>query len=248
MYYGNGDDMEYLIGSVNKSGKPHKHKKYEVIVYVEGEGTLYADNKEIKILPNKIVIVPPGVEHYSTNYGEIQRIYINGDFEHLFKFTSTVEIYDNTKREGLSLAKMIYNNRFSNHAYITALINAFAHFLLSYIKIESEISAAIKAVVDEISDNFSNCDLNLCNLLENSGYSEDYIRAQFKKVTSNTPTEYLTKTRISHACYLIDLYKNSIPLNEISEKCGYTDYIYFSRKFKEIMGVSPRKYMDGNII
>ena len=25
---------------------------------------------------------------------------------------------------------------------------------------------------------------------------------------------------------------------------GYSDYIYFSRRFKQIMGVSPRKYLE----
>ena len=34
---------------------------------------------------------------------------------------------------------------------------------------------------------------------------------------------------------------------EIAEKCGYTDYIYFSRKFKQITGKSPRAYMEDNV-
>ena len=29
---------------------------------------------------------------------------------------------------------------------------------------------------------------------------------------------------------------------EIAEKCGYTDYVYFSRRFKQITGISPREY------
>ncbi|MBQ3573155.1 MAG: AraC family transcriptional regulator, partial [Clostridia bacterium] len=28
------------------------------------------------------------------------------------------------------------------------------------------------------------------------------------------------------------------------EKCGYTDYVYFSRRFKKIVGKSPQKYME----
>ena len=41
----------------------------------------------------------------------------------------------------------------------------------------------------------------------------------------------------------MDIYINSMSLNEISEKCGYTDYVYFSRKFKQVMGMSPRNYI-----
>lgn len=248
MYYSVGDIMEYIVNVTKAVSRPHKHKKYEIIVYLNCYGTLYADNEEINITPGKIVIVPPGTEHYylTDKEDDFNRIYISGDFEHIFNFTSAVELSDNKKGEGITLAKMIYNNRFANREYITSLINAFAHFLLSISKIEDEISLEIKKIVNEISNNFSKCDICLNSLLKNSGYAEDYIRAEFKKVTGNTPNEFLTKARISHACYLIDMYKKSVPLNVISEQCGYTDYIYFSRKFKEIMGVSPRKYMQDN--
>ncbi|MBQ6894979.1 MAG: helix-turn-helix transcriptional regulator [Clostridia bacterium] len=79
--------------------------------------------------------------------------------------------------------------------------------------------------------------------MKKSGYSEDYIRSQFKLFTGKTPVEFLTETRINHACYLIDIYKDSMNLSEISEKCGYTDYVYFSRQFKKVMGISPKNYM-----
>ena len=240
--------MDYIINIVTKGGRPHKHKNHEIIVYIKGTGTLYVDGDRINITPGKMVVIPPGTTHYSVNDEDyFERIYISGDFEHIFKSTSVLEVIDNTKKEGLSLAKIIYDNRFANREYKTALINAFAHFLLSSIKIESDIFTSIKTIVDEITDNFNKYDIDLCSILNNSGYSEDYVRAQFKKVTGNTPTEFLTKTRISHACYLIDMYKNSISLNEISEKCGYNDYVYFSRKFKQIMGVSPREYLQDNI-
>ena len=63
-----------------------------------------------------------------------------------------------------------------------------------------------------------------------------------KQMTNKTPIEFLTHMRIRHACYLMDVFKNALSLAEIAEKCGYTDYIYFSRRFKQQMGVSPRAY------
>ena len=38
-------------------------------------------------------------------------------------------------------------------------------------------------------------------------------------------------------------YGKTVPLTEIAEKCGYTDYVYFLKKFKSITGVAPRTYM-----
>ena len=109
------------------------------------------------------------------------------------------------------------------------------------------LDSAVTKIVEKINDNFYRYDIDVCSLLKESGYAEDYIRAQFKKITGQTPVEFLTKVRISHACYLIGIYRNSIPLSDISYKCGFLDYIYFSRKFKQIMGVSPRKYMEDSI-
>lgn len=245
IYNGIGDSMNYLINLIKHESGPHKHKNYEIIIYTKGRGIFHSDKKEIKTSSGKIIIIPPDTVHHSSNIDESsERIYISGDFSHVFELTSPAVIADNAGGEGVELAKMIYKNRFSHSEYISALINAFMHFLLIRIKMENEIFMAIKNIIDEITDNFYLYDINLSSVLKKSGYSEDYIRAQFKKVTGKTPTEFLTETRISHACYLIGTYKNSVPLNVISEKCGYTDYIYFSRRFKQIMGTSPRKYME----
>ncbi len=128
--------------------------------------------------------------------------------------------------------------------YVCALINAFIHFLLCNIKIDNNVHACINKITNKISNEFSNCDLSLSKILNESGYSEDYIRAQFKYITGKTPTEFLTAVKITHACYLINTYRHSVSLSDISEQCGYTDYVYFSKKFKQITGVSPRKYTE----
>lgn len=99
-----------------------------------------------------------------------------------------------------------------------------------------------KKIANKISNEYSDSDISLSQILNESGYSEDYIREQFKCYTGKTPTEFLTTVRITHACYLMEIYGDSVTLAEISEQCGYTDYVYFSKKFKQVIGVSPRKY------
>ena len=234
--------MKYLIGYIKGPSRVHKHKNYEIITYLKGSGTVVTPEKDIHISPGKFIILPPEFIHSSKATEDIERIYINGDFNHIFSFSSPLVISDNAEGTGTSLAKMIYNNRYANPEYVSALTNAFAHFLLQNLKCEKEIGITVKNIADKISENFYDSNLNLNSLLNSSGYAEDYIRSQFKAFTGNTPTEFLTKVRISHACYLINLYKDSMSLYEISEKCGYTDYVYFSRRFKQVVGVSPKQY------
>ena len=40
----------------------------------------------------------------------------------------------------------------------------------------------------------------------------------------------------------MDIYNDELPLTEIAERCGYLDYVYFSKKFKSAMKASPREY------
>ena len=86
--------------------------------------------------------------------------------------------------------------------------------------------------------------INLTEILQKSGYSEDYIRSVFKKLTGKTPHEFLTDIRMNHACFLIDVYKDTLLLSQIAEKCGYLDYVYFSKIFKSVKGVSPKSYRE----
>ncbi len=236
--------MNFIVNYTEKPGIPHIHKNYEIIVCTKGKGTFCCEKYKKDISAGQIIIIPPDTTHNITSKSNIARIYINGELNQFFNLDSVTIIHDSEKGDGLALAKMIYDSRYANFEYVCALTNAFVHFLLSNIKIDNKIHLSIKEIADKISNEFSNSDLHLPQILTESGYSEDYIRAQFKYITGKTPTEFLTTVRITHACYLMDTYRHSVPLTVIAEQCGYTDYVYFSKKFKQITGVSPRKYTE----
>lgn len=234
--------MKTSVGRVQLSCAEHKHNYYEIIFYRKGYGKFYHDFGNITISPGKFIVVSPGVVHASKYTEDADTIFIKGEFNHIFSFSEPVVVMDNNEKNGEFLVKMIYENRFSNPEYLSSLSNALAHFLMQNIRTEKSISLVLRDMVNKISDNFYDSDFNVGELFESSGYATDYIRAQFKVFTGKTPVEFLTEMRINHACFLIDVYKGSLPLSEIAEKCGYTDYIYFSRRFKHIMGMSPKSY------
>ncbi len=141
-------------------------------------------------------------------------------------------------------AKMIYKHRFANSELISSLIETFSRLLMQNINFEEKINFAVNNITNKITSDFFDSRIDINTLLKNSGYAPDYIRVQFKKITGKTPIEFLTNVRIHHACYLINVYRNSLTLIEVAEKCGFTDYVYFSKRFKQITGVSPRKYLE----
>ena len=220
----------------------HRHNHYEIMLYLEGEGYLRTTTANYPFCPGSIIIVPPGTEHGSTSENGFKNISVGGSFENLLHFENTVTLFDNPQNEGTKLATMIYNNRHKSNEYLFKLCTAYIHFILQYISFPDTISTAVNKIICEIENNFCDSNIDLCELLKKSGYAEDYMRAQFKKITGKTPNGFLTDIRIKHALFLIDIYADTLSLQQISEQCGYTDYVYFSKKFKSILGTSPKEY------
>ncbi|WP_394526196.1 helix-turn-helix domain-containing protein [Lacrimispora sp. JR3] len=66
-----------------------------------------------------------------------------------------------------------------------------------------------------------------------------FIRC-FKRYTGKTPQQYIMDIRMNKAKEL--LYSSSFGCNEIAQSIGYSDPLYFSRIFKQSVGVSPQEY------
>jgi AraC-like DNA-binding protein len=222
----------------------HAHKHYEVMLYLEGEGVLRTEEGGIAFKPQTILVVPPGIKHGSVSEAGFRNISVEGEIDHLLCFDQIMKGADNTAMDGTRLVHLIYENRNNEGAYLNTLCEALIHFALQQIRVENPMESCVRKIVETISRHAFDAHINLNQILLDSGYSEDYARAGFKKIMKKSPTEYLTELRIRHACFLIDIYKNTLSLSEISERCGYLDYVYFSKKFKTIMGVSPKTYRD----
>ncbi|WP_409969848.1 response regulator [Bengtsoniella intestinalis] len=72
--------------------------------------------------------------------------------------------------------------------------------------------------------------------------SPNYICTLFSKHCDTTLTHYVTDLRMTAAKHEIE--KGQQPLKAIASQCGYNDYRYFNRVFKEYCGVSPRNYKE----
>ena len=222
----------------------HKHNQYEIMLYLSGVGCLRTKKQNYPFSPGSVIIVPPGIEHGSVSENGFKNISIAGEFEQLLYLNQPVTLADNRQKEGAQLATLIYHNRYGNKEYLSKLCEAYVHFLLQNLEFEDSIGLAVDKIKREIMLRFCDGNFRVSALLHESGYAEDYIRAYFKKITSKTPNAFLTEIRIKHALFLMEVYVHTLSLQQIAERCGYTDYVYFSKKFKTIMGMSPRAYKN----
>lgn len=74
-----------------------------------------------------------------------------------------------------------------------------------------------------------------------AGLHPDYYSRAFKQYYKESPIRYLTNLRVYHAKSRL-LHSNESS-KRIAYDLGFNDEFYFSRKFKERMGISPVAYM-----
>jgi len=70
-----------------------------------------------------------------------------------------------------------------------------------------------------------------------AGLSAGHYRRIFKKVTGESPVQFMIHCRIERAVYY--LRETRLSIDQIGSIVGYRDIYFFSRQFKEVMGCSP---------
>lgn len=91
-------------------------------------------------------------------------------------------------------------------------------------------------------ENYSDSNLTLQEVADYAGISKNYFSKMFKEMSGEKYWDYLTEYRIERAKEL--LRETNLSQSMICEKIGYQSEYHFSRKFKELTGISPNKYRN----
>lgn len=99
----------------------------------------------------------------------------------------------------------------------------------------------IRQLLEYIEKNYHR-DIGLNELADQTGMNPAYLSMLFKDEVGMSYIKYLTSLRIDKAKeLLIAGYK----VNEVSEMIGYSNYRYFTNKFKQLTGCTPGEYREG---
>lgn len=90
-----------------------------------------------------------------------------------------------------------------------------------------------------INENFTE-DITLVSVAKELAVSPQYLSSVFKLNIGMNFSEYLRNLRLDYACRLLENSESSV--TEICFKVGWGNYSHFSRIFKLIYGMSPKKY------
>jgi AraC-like DNA-binding protein len=162
--------------------------------------------------------------HFVGDFSENGKLPIRGTFD-LVEMKSLVDYLERARLSGASQTEKTY---------------AFYKILLALMHGESDTSQADK-IAEYIRQ--KRCEkIKLDDISQEFGYCKNYIIKMFKKRFGQTPHEYITYCRLDMAKNLLS--SSSLSVDEISNACGFTDYVNFYKSFSKNVGCSPREYRD----
>lgn len=213
------------------------------------KGTLFFefDNMNITLNEGEFIIIPPetavkfGTDCSILNYFWLQ--FTGKEAQKLFENThlSTKKKYHITmpdKAENIITEifnEFIINDEFF-HIKTAAMLTEF--FVLLSRNIYTQNRALMKSV-EYIHKNYDK-NLSVSMLAKTEHISVSHYRAIFKDRLGVSPIEYITNLRLNVACHYLS--NTTYSIAEISQKTGYSDPLYFSRIFKEKIGVTASEY------
>lgn len=135
--------------------------------------------------------------------------------------------------ERLRVSTLSESDRLKSRALLLELFSVISKTDLQ--KEKSRVSAALEYIQKHYTENIDADTLcGLCYM------SKPYFFKQFKKETGTTPILMRTKLRVERAKTL--LCDEECQISEIAAMLGFESIYYFSRSFKNTVGMSPMQY------
>ncbi|MDJ0600636.1 MAG: AraC family transcriptional regulator [Crocosphaera sp.] len=123
--------------------------------------------------------------------------------------------------------------------FLTKLILKYGLQTEEYNFSKSFTAQQYKQVLDYIAINYGN-NILLEDMVTQADLSPSHFSRLFKQTIGQSPYQFLMSYRIEQAKKMLDN-PNALMI-DIAMDCGFSDQAHFSRVFKKIEGVTPKKY------
>ena len=100
----------------------------------------------------------------------------------------------------------------------------------------------LRSVVTYVHENY-NKDISVKEMAAQAEISERYLRRVFARHLDCSPNQYVSKVRIERALQQLSSATNSYSIKEICYMCGFKTPQYFTKVFRQIVGMTPREYL-----
>lgn len=240
------------VALVGKGEYPEQHISFsnniwcnELTFRCSGQSTIFFDDMVLKTRENTIQFLPKGIVSEYEMYHE-PGDYIIIDFHTDKPVSDKAFVIDYPQNESIGwLFQKIFacwaNKESGYYFHCFSLL----YRILAEIQQEQAVymshSRVIQPAVDAILNGYLDRELNVAGLAEMCGISEAYLHRLFMEKYNTSPKKYMIMMKINHACRLLQTNKYNI--NQVAEMCNYSDVYFFSKQFKEYLGMTPSQFI-----
>lgn len=220
-------------------------KGNRLILVVEGSGSFIIDSVPFSVEIGSLLFVFDNEKIRVDKNEGLQFIYID------FNGGKASSLFD---RFAIAPSYRIFNNMQSLIPFVkTALTTAnddnidivsesVVLYVFSNLKKEAnKKNDLVYELIRYVEKNFYDRSLSLETLSKEWGYHSKYLSSEFKKRVGIGFSAFLKNTRLKHAVFLMD--NGVVSIKNVAFLCGFDDPLYFSKVFKENVGVSPKQYV-----
>ena len=225
------------------------NRTFSFLYYIYRGGCVIKTEKgPVELVAGRWYLIPSGCnfEYYCEDM--MEHIYFHIELSREDRLDITRElcepIYLADKDEPSELFRLVHTK---DHSLIT-LIELKARVLDAVTRVlkengispeEKPMSECVLLAISYITKN-PIASLTTGEIAANAFVSKSKLTKQFRRELSMSVQEYLYNILLSEATRL--LINTELAVSEISERLGFSDQFYFSRKFKQKYGLSPRAY------
>ena len=218
----------------------------ELIFHFSGQATVFFDDLVLETKPNTIRFLPQGeTKQYDVlrqERGECIDVCFSADRP----LSSQAFVMNVAQSEKLgALFKKLFSTWVSKkEGYyfesVSLLYRIFAE-MQKDTSIPNRHKSKIAPAMEMIHNEFLTREFSLNELAAMCGMGESYFQKLFKEIHGISPKKYIIQLKINHACDLLRLERYTV--TQIAELCNFLDIYFFSRQFKEYMGITPTQFI-----
>lgn len=224
---------------------------HALIVASGGEGDLYLDLTRHRLGPESVYLAAPGQTlGLRPGDGRARELYIvrfdvrleSGEPARLPLCGMLSCDEDGALRQRCSLLAACMDSGSAIERYRgEALLHEMLHLVWAKpdVRPEAGARAALERTLAYMDTHYAE-PLTIERLAQMAEISPKYYVDLFKKAYGRSAIDYLTEVRLNEAKRLIA--RSEARLSDIAHRIGYQDEFYFSRKFKQHMGMPPAAY------
>lgn len=225
---------------------------HNFVFMLEGEGVVLSNNKTFRLRSGDILFIPKNTTYQYNWIPNPKAVFHSLHFsfhaknDPLLNKNIPVQTLDNTQFPELyRLLKEIEAYQFNKDLRFFFALSAFYKIcgtLLNGIKINDcePINKTISPAIAYIEQNY-NAKISVNVLADLCFLSPSRFFYLFKQQTGNSPIAYKNKIAVQYAAQEL-LFNKDVSIKEIAERHGFSNFIYFERAFKKIIGKTPSQY------